>query len=394
MKIQWKRLLVLTLAAALLGTNIKSMADEATAESRRFSILSVKGEEAYVTRGSTPNEIKATAGMPVGQGSQIRTGLKSSLYLEADGGKTLKMDSNSEAVITKSSSKSLKITLKSGSMFFNVDQPLEDGEEMNFNAAQTSMSIRGTSGIISINDIELVVYLIEGTIAWDLGDQTMTTFAGQKVTLRAVPGQAAYQLQSIENFTWEDLPFFALECVFEQKDKLDLSAINLTDQNQLEQAQARLIKEQAIEAASSGNPRIIRMDVPETRTKRNRGRGSTKNTSTATPSQPTTAAPTEEESTSTQAPTEPTTEPTTEETPTETDEPTTEELPSEEKPDEPTTSGNTSSGEPEQPEPPSEEDSSSNSSSSSSPSTETTETEYQSPIALYQDHQAALIPTP
>ena len=199
----------------------------------------------------------------------------------------------------------------------------------------------------------------------------MTTFAGQKVTLRAVPGQAAYQIQSIENFTWEDLPFFALECVFEQKDKLDLSAINLTDQNQLEQAQARLIKEQAIEAASSGNPRIIRMDVPETRTKRNRGRGSSKNTSTAT---------------------EPTTEPTTtEELPTETDEPTTEELPSEEKPDEPTTSGNTSSGEPEQPEPPSEEESSSESSSSSSASTTT---EWQSQNELYQDNQAALIPTP
>ena len=336
--------------------------------------------------------MKASAGMPVGQGSSIRTGSKTKMYLETDDSKTIRLDTKSEAEVSKSSAKLLKITLKSGSLFFNVDKPLQDDEEMTFDAAQTSMSIRGTSGIISINDIELVVYLIEGTIAWDLGDQTMTTFAGQKVTLRAVPGQTAYQIQSIENFTWEDLPFFALECVFEQKDKLDLSAINLTDQNQLEQAQARLIKEQAIEAASSGNPRIIRMDVPETRTKRNRGRGSSKNTSTATPSQPTTAAPTEEESTSTQAPTEPTTEPTTtEELPTETDEPTTEELPSEEKPDEPTTSGNTSSGEPEQPEPPSEEESSSESSSSSSASTTT---EWQSQNELYQDNQAALIPTP
>lgn len=391
MNVKWKKMLVILLAAVVLVINHKAFAEEA--ESRRFSILSISGSEAFLTRGAA-KEMKASAGMPVGQGSSIRTGSKTKMYLETDDSKTIRLDTKSEAEVSKSSAKLLKITLKSGSLFFNVDKPLQDDEEMTFDAAQTSMSIRGTSGIISINDIELVVYLIEGTIAWDLGDQTMTTFAGQKVTLRAVPGQAAYQLQSIENFTWEDLPFFALECVFEQKDKLDLSAINLTDQNQLEQAQARLIKEQAIEAASSGNPRIIRMDVPETRTKRNRGRGSTKNTSTATPSQPTTAAPTEEESTSTQAPTEPTTEPTTEETPTETDEPTTEELPSEEKPDEPTTSGNTSSGEPEQPEPPSEEDSSSNSSSSSSPSTETTETEYQSPIALYQDHQAALIPTP
>lgn len=248
MKIQWKRLLVLTLAAALLGTNIKSMADEATAESRRFSILSVKGEEAYVTRGSTPNEIKATAGMPVGQGSQIRTGLKSSLYLEADGGKTLKMDSNSEAVITKSSSKSLKITLKSGSMFFNVDQPLEDGEEMNFNAAQTSMSIRGTSGLFVIEDGTLTFYLIEGEVSWNLGNETITMKAGEKASFQGVSKETrlgrsyidSYQLQGVNSFSWRDLPAAGLEAVLEQADNLDLTAIGLDSADEMAQAQAQL----------------------------------------------------------------------------------------------------------------------------------------------------------
>ena len=248
MKIQWKRLLVLSLAAALLGTNIKSMADEATAESRRFSILSVKGEEAYVTRGSTPNEIKATAGMPVGQGSQIRTGLKSSLYLEADGGKTLKMDSNSEAVITKSSSKSLKITLKSGSMFFNVDQPLEDGEEMNFNAAQTSMSIRGTSGLFVIEDGTLTFYLIEGEVSWNLGNETITMKAGEKASFQGVSKETrlgrsyidSYQLQDVNSFSWRDLPAAGLEAVLEQAENLDLTAIGLDSADEMAQAQIQL----------------------------------------------------------------------------------------------------------------------------------------------------------
>lgn len=248
MKMKWKRLLVLSLAVALLGTNIKSMADEATAESRRFSILSVKGEEAYVTRGSTPNEIKATAGIPVGQGSQLRTGLKSSIYLEADGGKTLKLDSSSEAVITKSSSKSLKITLKSGSMFFNVDQPLEDGEEMNFNAAQTSMSIRGTSGVFVIEDGMLTFYLIEGEVSWNLGNETITMKAGEKAVLQGVSKEtrsgrsyiASYQLQGVEPFSWRDLPAAGLEAVLEQAEKLDLTAIGLDSTEEMALAQAQL----------------------------------------------------------------------------------------------------------------------------------------------------------
>ena len=48
MRIQWKKLLVLTLAAALLGANLISMAQE-SAQSRKFSVISISGDEAYVT---------------------------------------------------------------------------------------------------------------------------------------------------------------------------------------------------------------------------------------------------------------------------------------------------------------------------------------------------------
>ena len=70
-----KRLVVATLALGLLGANIKTMAEQA-AESRRLSILSVKGENGFVIKGGT-REIKATAGMPLGQGSKVKTGASS-----------------------------------------------------------------------------------------------------------------------------------------------------------------------------------------------------------------------------------------------------------------------------------------------------------------------------
>lgn len=325
MNVKWKKLLVVLLAATLLAVNIKSFADEA--ESRRFSILSVSGSEAFLTRGA--NEVKAVAGMPVGQGNSVRTGAKTKMYLETDDDKTIRLDGNSSAEVTKSSAKLLKITLKSGSLFFNVDKPLEGDEELSFDAAQTSMSIRGTSGILRISEEELVFHLIEGSVAWNIGGQIITVSPGQKVTLKAVPGQNIYQFQGVESFTWEDLPLFGLETVLEQRELLDMSAIGLNDAEQLAQAAAKAAQLQAQEAQESEsqetqNPRIIRIDVPETRSRRNRGRGAAKNSSSTSPARTEPATrPTEEETAETTAeetvkPTEePTTEAKTTESPTE-----------------------------------------------------------------------------
>lgn len=281
MKIKWKKLLVILLAAALFAVNIKSFADEA--ESRRFSVLSVNGNEAFLTRNS--KEVKATAGLPVGQGNIVRTGANTKIYLETDDSKTIRLDADSKAEITKSSSKLLKITLLDGTLFFNVDKPLKDDEEMNFNAAQTSMSIRGTSGLITITKEELLLYLIEGTINWNLGPQTITITPSQKVTLKSIPGQNTYQLQSIENFTWENLSLFGLETILEQINNLDLSAIHLTDPAQLPQLQEKLKTLQAQQPPPDPpkNPRIIRVDPPKTNTPRNRGRGTSRPTNPAQP---------------------------------------------------------------------------------------------------------------
>lgn len=281
MKIKWKKLLVILLAAALFVVNIKSFADEA--ESRRFSVLSVNGNEAFLTRNS--KEVKATAGLPVGQGNIVRTGANTKIYLETDDSKTIRLDADSKAEITKSSSKLLKITLLDGTLFFNVDKPLKDDEEMNFNAAQTSMSIRGTSGLITITKEELLLYLIEGTINWNLGPQTITITPSQKVTLKSIPGQNTYQLQSIENFTWENLSLFGLETILEQINNLDLSAIHLTDPAQLPQLQEKLktLQSQQPPPDPPKNPRIIRVDPPKTNTPRNRGRGTSRPTNPAQP---------------------------------------------------------------------------------------------------------------
>lgn len=243
-KSQWKKLAVFSLAAVFLAVNLKAMAEEA--ESRRLSVLSVQGDEAFVIKGSS-REVKAVGGMPLGQGSQLRTGMKTSMYLEADSDKVIKMDSSTLVEISKASSKKLKISLKSGEIFFNVDKPLASGEEMSFDAAQTSMSIRGTSGILEVQEGGLELSLIEGHVEWDIGNQTVSINPGERVSLKKISGEAldrngmnsAYELWKTGNFDWRDLDAMGLEAVLEQKDHLDLSAIGLHSEAQLEEAQER-----------------------------------------------------------------------------------------------------------------------------------------------------------
>lgn len=204
-------------------------------------------------------------------------------------------------------------------MFFNVDKPLKEDEDLRFEAAQTSMSIRGTSGILAAEDGRLTFYLVEGAVDWEIGGQVIPVAAGQKIILADTTGQGAYQIQSVEHFTWEDLDVFGLEAVLEQRHLLDLSLIGLSGEDQIDQAVEK-VKTQAGSyafSAENGNRKVIFTSgvVGGTRRSRtSRSRSSSGSSGGSVPVETTTAGPTTEAPT-TEAPTveEPTTEaPTTE----------------------------------------------------------------------------------
>lgn len=332
MKIGWKRLLVLASAMVFLGVNIKGLADEATAESRRFSVLSVDGSEAYVVRGGV-REVKATAGMPLGQGSSVRTGSQTSLYFEADDDKTIKLDSNTQVEITKSSSKKLRMTLKSGEMFFNVDRPLSEGEELTFHAAQTSMSIRGTGGVLGFTEEGIDLYLIEGKVDWKIGNEVVSVQAGQMASLAKVDNEplaanqmdSAYELQETKPFTWTDLGALGLEAALEQRANLDLSAIGLNTAEDFALAEQRAVtlraaqdvreeraeehmEEQLEAAAASMEAELEDDDDDDSPVRSTTAAEETTEPGTEEPTEPSTEETTEP---STEPPTEPSTEETT-----------------------------------------------------------------------------------
>lgn len=286
-KRQWKKLVVFSLAAVFLAVNGKALAEEFS--SRRLSILSVQGDEGFVIKGGS-REVKAAGGMPLGQGSQVRTGIKTTMYLEADDDKVVKLDSNTLVEISKASSKKLNIALKSGELFFHVEKPLGSGEEMSFDAAQTSMSIRGTGGILKFGESRLELFLIEGHVEWDMGNETVAVEPGQRVTLRQVTGNAlersgmrsAYEPERVTSFDWRDLDALGLEAVLERRERMDLSVIGLDtaeavreaetvrdalreEQNSREEAQRQKEEESREQAGTGGDSGgvlggIVRMD--------------------------------------------------------------------------------------------------------------------------------------
>ena len=219
---------VFLIALIFLGVNIAAVADDLVGEARSLSVLSVSGDEAVVMRGAN-REIKAAAGMPLGQGTKAKTGAGTNMYLQADEDKTIKMGSSTLVEITKASAKKLGITLKSGEIFFNVEQKLEDDEEMIFHAAQTSLSIRGTSGfLIQEPGGETTLFLLEGMVEWSAGEETITLEAGQTGTYVPARDMRGDSLKNEGDFQWEDLDAFCLETLLNDVSGIELEDFGLT----------------------------------------------------------------------------------------------------------------------------------------------------------------------
>lgn len=247
MKLKWKKLTMLLILALTLNVTISALATEL--ESRKLTIIQVDGTQAQIQK-QNGSSLRAKKGISLSQGTQVSTGKNTYVYITADEDKTFKMDANTLIEIAKESQKSLKVLLDHGQLFFNVDKPLADDEELTFDAANTSMSIRGTSGWLKSGVNTLEFYLVEGEVIWNVNGQQIPVRAGQKVVLRRVgagtlsPGEEEsepeYEFESIEDYTWEELPDDALVSVMEHREQIDLSAIGLDTPEAIALAEAKV----------------------------------------------------------------------------------------------------------------------------------------------------------
>ena len=141
-------------------------------------------------------------GLYSGYGVGTRTA--SYAWIDLDDVKLAKLDQNSEIAIEKEG-KALEIRLKSGSLFFNVTQPLENDETMNIRTSTMLVGIRGTSGWLEDNGGLSRVYILEGKVECSAGGQTVQVNAWEFAELTA-DGELV-----VEPFDEQDIPAFVRE---------------------------------------------------------------------------------------------------------------------------------------------------------------------------------------
>lgn len=111
-------------------------------------------------------------------GYGMGTEAESFAWIDLDKVKLAKLDEYSEAAISKDG-KNLSIEIQSGSLFFNVTEPLADDETMEIRTSSMMVGIRGTCGWVTEN----TAALLEGTVTVTAEGQSATVSAGEMAVL-------------------------------------------------------------------------------------------------------------------------------------------------------------------------------------------------------------------
>ncbi|MCI8517352.1 MAG: FecR domain-containing protein [Hungatella sp.] len=167
-------------------------------------------------------------------GYDVYTDSDSFAWINLDNVKLTKMDQNSEIAIQKDG-RDLEIQVLSGSLFFNVTDPLEDDETMNIRTSTMLVGIRGTCGWVEVPDDEhMNLYLLEGWVKCTADENVSTVSAGEMAAMTE-DGEI-----TVTQFTAEDVPGFVREEVEEDDDLaeaiLEDSGIDVLAPDPMEQA--------------------------------------------------------------------------------------------------------------------------------------------------------------
>ena len=147
--------------------------------------MHLKRTEGTVTvSDSAEKDVPLLENLGLYSGYGVDTRSESYAWINLDDVKLTKMDQESGIAIQKEG-KNLEIEIKSGSLFFNVIQPLADDETMDIRTSTMVVGIRGTCGWMEHRDGISRVYLLEGTVECSAGGQTVQVNAGEMAEFTA-----------------------------------------------------------------------------------------------------------------------------------------------------------------------------------------------------------------
>jgi len=180
---------LLTLALILSCVPQALAAGSATATTMRL----MKTEGTVELTDSSGRSLTVREKLRLHNGYRVETEEASYAWINLDDTKLIKEDAVSDVEVRESGDK-LELLLNEGSLFFNVTEPLEDGETLNIRTSTIMTGIRGTCGWVKVIDQwTSQVYILEGTVQLAVTDpvtgQTKSepVSAGESAVCRVYP---------------------------------------------------------------------------------------------------------------------------------------------------------------------------------------------------------------
>lgn len=173
----------------------------ACGQGKATSMRLTKTEGSVGISDSDGKDLQAVSDMGLYSGYHVDTEEKSYAWINLDSVKLAKMDVTSEVEIQKDG-KNLELVVNSGSVFFNITEPLADDETLNIRTSTMSVGIRGTCGWVETSSN--TIYVLEGTVECiDESGNSAKVSRGQKAT--AADGV------EVEQMELSDIPDFVLQ---------------------------------------------------------------------------------------------------------------------------------------------------------------------------------------
>lgn len=210
-----RRLLSLAAAGALcLGTALPAGAAETAS-----AIQVTKTQGTVAVANSRGRDLSLRDNMRLYNGYQVTTEKSSYAWLNLDDAKLAKQDAASVVEVRKSGKK-LELLVSSGSLYFNVTEPLASDETLNIRTSNMVTGVRGTCGWVeSVDSGHSQVYVLEGRLECQVTDPV----SGQSKTAAIRSGEVGnfyvypqaqggeYCAVTTERFSEDDISGFVLK---------------------------------------------------------------------------------------------------------------------------------------------------------------------------------------
>lgn len=187
-------------------------------------ILRMEGEVSLEDEGKKKT---ATENLRLNSGNALSTAIESLVAIGLDDTKIVTLDEKSRAEFNQAGRK-LDLELTDGSLFFEVQKPLEDDETMEIRTNTMVVGIRGTSGWVSVGGVHESLIICDGHVHV-IGRNPKTgetkeieVYAGQRISTYLYDDRDVDSIMFyVEDVTERDLPEFLLERLRENPRLLD-----------------------------------------------------------------------------------------------------------------------------------------------------------------------------